>query len=66
MKVEFQPGDIVQLKSGGRALTVAKASKTDVDVIWYAETDDAIRTATVPVHCLDKIELADDEDFDEE
>jgi hypothetical protein len=56
----------VQLKSGGRSMTVVKSDKANVDVIWYAETDDAIRTATVPAACLDVIELDDDEDFEED
>ncbi len=31
-------------------------------MIWYADTDDAIRTATIPAACLALIEFADDED----
>ncbi len=64
--MELQPGDLVQLKSGGRSMTVVKAGKTDVDVIWYAESDDTLRNATIPLACLDLIELDDDEDFDED
>ena len=64
--MDFKPGDLVQLKSGGRAMTVVKAGKTDVDVIWYAETDDALCNATVPGVCLDLIDLADDEDLEDE
>jgi uncharacterized protein YodC (DUF2158 family) len=64
--MEFRPGDLVQLKSGGRSMTVVKSDKTNVDVIWYAESDDAIRTATIPAACLDVIELDDDEEFEEE
>jgi len=66
IQMEFRPGDLVQLKSGGRSMTVVKSDKTSVDVIWYAETDDALRTATVPAVCLDVIELDDDEDFEED
>jgi uncharacterized protein YodC (DUF2158 family) len=60
--MDFKPGEIVQLKSGGRGLTVVRQVKQDVEVIWYADTDDAIRTATVPADCLVLIEFADDED----
>ena len=60
--MDFKPGEIVQLKSGGRGLTVVKQTKDIVDVIWYADTDDAIRTATIPAVCLALIEFADDED----
>ena len=62
----FQPGDLVQLKSGGRSMTVVKVTKTDVDVIWYAESDDNVRTATIPTVCLGVIELEDDEDFEDD
>jgi uncharacterized protein YodC (DUF2158 family) len=64
--MEIRPGDLVQLKSGGRSMTVVKSDKTGVDVIWYAESDDTIRNATIPAACLDVIELEDDEDFEEE
>jgi uncharacterized protein YodC (DUF2158 family) len=64
--MEFRPGDLVQLKSGGRSMTVVKSEKGNVDVIWYAESDDAVRNATIPAACLDVIELDDDEDFEED
>jgi uncharacterized protein YodC (DUF2158 family) len=64
--MEFRPGDLVQLKSGGRSMTVVKSDKSTVDVIWYGESDDAIHTATIPAACLDVIELDDDEDFEED
>jgi hypothetical protein len=56
----------VQLKSGGRSMTVVKTTKTDVDVIWYAESDDNLRTATIPAVCLGVIELEDLEDFEDD
>lgn len=64
--MEFRPGDLVQLKSGGRSMTVVKSDKTNVDVIWYAESVDEIRNATIPAACLDVIELDDDEEFEDE
>ncbi|WP_294541105.1 DUF2158 domain-containing protein [uncultured Rhodoblastus sp.] len=60
--MEFKPGEIVQLKSGGRSLTVVRQVKENVEVIWYADADDVVRTATVPAVCLALIEFADDED----
>lgn len=60
--MEFKPGEIVQLKSGGRALTVVRQVKQDVEVVWYADSDDAVRTATIPAIALALIEFADDED----
>jgi uncharacterized protein YodC (DUF2158 family) len=64
--MEFRPGDLVQLKSGGRSMTVVKSDKSNVDVIWYAESDDNLRNATIPAACLDVIELDDDEDFEDD
>lgn len=64
--MDFKPGEIVQLKSGGRAMTVVKQNTGDVDVIWYAEQDDFIRTSSIPAIALAIIELDDDEDFDDD
>jgi uncharacterized protein YodC (DUF2158 family) len=64
--MDFKPGGIVQLKSGGRGMTVIRQVKTDVEVIWYADADDAIRTATIPSVCLQEIAFADDEEFEED
>lgn len=64
--MDFKPGEIVQLKSGGRAMTVVRQNKTDVDVIWYAENDNSIRTSTIPAIALAVIELDDDEDFEDD
>jgi hypothetical protein len=64
--MDLKPGVIVQLKSGGRAMTVVRQTKDLVDVIWYGESDDAIHTATVPAACVSEIEFADDEDLDDD
>jgi uncharacterized protein YodC (DUF2158 family) len=66
-KMDFKPGEVVQLKSGGRGMTVVRQSKEDVDVIWYADSEDAVRTATIPAACLSLIEFEDDEEeFEDE
>ncbi len=64
--MEFEPGEIVQLKSGGRGMTVVRQVKDQVEVIWYAECDDALRNATVPAACLAPIEYDDDDDLGDE
>ena len=58
----FNIGDIVQLKSGGRGLTVVRQTGDQVELVWYAETDDTLHTGTVPAGCLALIEFEDDED----
>jgi uncharacterized protein YodC (DUF2158 family) len=64
--MDFKSGEVVQLKSGGRGMTVVRQAKDQVDVIWYADSDDAVRTATIPASCLTAIEFDDDEDLDDD
>ncbi|MCI4677621.1 DUF2158 domain-containing protein [Rhodoblastus acidophilus] len=64
--MDFKPGEVVQLKSGGRSMTVVRQTKDQVELTWYADSDDAIRTAIVPAACLSLIEFDDDEEFDDE
>ena len=61
----FKPGEVVQLKSGGRGMTVVKQTKDEVDVVWYADSDDAVRNATLPAACLSLIEFEDDDEDDD-
>lgn len=60
--MQFNKGDIVQLKSGGPAMVVTGASEADVQVLWYAEIVDDIKTGTVPSFCLVEAELEEAED----
>ena len=64
--MDFKPGEVVQLKSGGRGMTVVRQTKDQVEVIWYADSDDAVRTATVPAACVALIDFDDDEDLDDD
>jgi uncharacterized protein YodC (DUF2158 family) len=64
--MDFKPGDIVQLKSGGRGLTVVKQTKDLVELVWYADSDDSIRSGTVPADCLALIEFDDDEELEDD
>ncbi|WP_298426825.1 DUF2158 domain-containing protein [Rhodoblastus sp.] len=64
--MDFKPGEVVQLKSGGRGMTVVRQTKDQVELTWYADSDDAIRTATVPAACLSLIEFDDDEDLEDD
>ena len=63
--MDFKKGDIVQLKSGGPAMVVTGESGEGVQVLWYGEMVDEIRTTTVPAFCLveAEIEEVDDEMF---
>lgn len=70
----FNPGDVVQLKSGSPALTVIELHDADVNVVWYAEEVGEFRTRTLPAIALDALDLtefeteeeSDDEESDDE
>ncbi len=64
--MSLEPGDIVQLKSGGPLMTVVGVENTDVRCIWHSASAEALCSALIPAAALDHIDLADDEDLDEE
>lgn len=63
--MDFEPGRIVTLKSGGPPLTVVEADGEDVRCIWFAHADDRLQEARIPAACLEAVAEMDD-DFDEE
>ena len=52
----IKEGDVVQLKSGGTAMTVGKVDEDNAQVRWFYEGE--IHTATVPTNALKKTEGA--------
>jgi uncharacterized protein YodC (DUF2158 family) len=62
----FEPGDIVQLKSFGPAMTVIAVNAEGVQVLWYGEVDDDVKTHVIPAIALEKITVLDDEDDEDE
>ena len=58
----FEAGSIVQVKSGGPAMTVTGSGGEGVHCLWYAESSDEIRTAVIPAICLEAVELEEDDD----
>jgi uncharacterized protein YodC (DUF2158 family) len=63
---DFKPGDIVQLKSGGPAMTVVAVGGEGVHCLWYAELSDEVKTSTLPAISLESITILDDEDNDDD
>lgn len=61
----LEPGDVVQLKSGGPLMTVVSVDKAEARCIWHSQSAEDIRSAAIPVVALDHIDLADDEDDEE-
>ena len=65
--MEFAPGDVVELKSGGPLLTVVSATAEKVSCIWFEETHGEFRNHDFAPVLLSKAELVgEDEDEDEE
>lgn len=77
--MKLKAGDVVVLKSGGQALTVAEVNDENIDCIWIGEEGELFRE-TLPAVTLelaaveeeddeengDEDEEEDDEDEDEE
>jgi uncharacterized protein YodC (DUF2158 family) len=59
----FKPGDVVVLKSGGPAMTVASVEENDVKCLWIGEEGELYREE-IPAVALELIESEDD--FDED
>ena len=63
--MELKPGDVVILKSGGNALTVAEVHEDTVACIWMGEEGDLFRE-TLPVAVLELAEIDDSDDEEED
>jgi uncharacterized protein YodC (DUF2158 family) len=64
--MDFQAGEVIQLKSGGPAMTVVAVDEKGVHCTWYGEATDDIRTAVIPAIAIEAVQLADFEDDEEE
>lgn len=65
--MDFEPGKVVTLKSGGPPLTVVEVDGDQVRCIWFAHADDRLQDARIPAACLDV--LGEDDmagDFEDE
>jgi uncharacterized protein YodC (DUF2158 family) len=60
----FNAGDVVMLKSGGQALTIASVEEDVATCIWIGEEGDLFRD-TIPFVALTSIELGDEEEEDD-
>lgn len=69
--MDFEPGSIVTLKSGGPPLTVVDVEGGQVRCIWFAHADDRLQDVRIPAVCLESItdmddDLDDDDDDDDD
>ena len=67
--MDVKPGDVVMLKSGGQALTVAEVNDKEAECVWIGDDGDLFRK-TLPLIVLERaeieIETSDEEDDEEE
>jgi uncharacterized protein YodC (DUF2158 family) len=65
--MDVKPGDVVVLKSGGQALTVAEVNDRDAGCVWIGDSGDLFRE-TLPLVVLERaeIELVEDEETEGE
>ena len=61
----MQPGDIVQLKSGGPALTVIAVEGDGVRCLFFSDEIGDFREATIPAFALETFEFSNGEDEEE-
>lgn len=62
----FEAGAIVQLKSGGPALTVLGQAGDRVHVVFFSDEIGEFREAMLPAIGLEVLDAEDDEDEDED
>lgn len=63
--MRFEPGFVVQLKSGSPAMTVVAVEAEGVRCVYYSETNDEVRAAVIPAVALDLVEIPADNEDDE-
>jgi uncharacterized protein YodC (DUF2158 family) len=61
----FRAGDIVTLKSGGQALTIASVDAEEANCIWLGEEGDLFRER-IPFIALEAVELEEEEEEGED
>jgi uncharacterized protein YodC (DUF2158 family) len=63
--MKLKAGDVVVLKSGGQALTVAEVNDENIECVWIGEEGELFRE-TLPAVTLELAAVEDDEEDDEE
>ena len=64
--MEFNPGDVVMLKSGGVAMTVVEIAEAGIECVWIGEEGEFFREVLPPVALERLEEIGDEEEDDEE
>ncbi len=61
----FNIGDVVQVKSGGPAMTVL-ANGELIECLWFADVTEAFHREQLPAICLEAVELEEDDEKSED
>ncbi|CAA9359737.1 MAG: hypothetical protein AVDCRST_MAG90-2941, partial [uncultured Microvirga sp.] len=61
----MNPGDIVQLKSGGPALTVVGEDGDNIRVLFFSDEIGEFREASIPAFALEPVEYEEMPDAEE-
>lgn len=61
----FKIGDVVQVKSGGPAMSVLNEGD-QVECLWFAEGTEAFHREKFPAVCLEPVEFEEEEKEDED
>lgn len=65
--MDLKPGDVVILKSGGQAITVAEVHEDTVACVWMGEEGDLFReTLPLAVVELAEIDLSEDDEAEDD
>jgi uncharacterized protein YodC (DUF2158 family) len=63
--MDFEPGHVVMLKSGGPTMTVVAVDGTDIACVWIGE-EGALFRETLPAVALELIDMTVEEDDDDD
>ncbi|WP_322515774.1 DUF2158 domain-containing protein [Rhodopseudomonas palustris] len=63
--MDFKAGDVVILKSGGQAMTVAEARADEVVCVWMGEEGDLFRES-LPLAVLEAIDIGDEDESEDD
>ncbi|MCA0399386.1 MAG: YodC family protein [Proteobacteria bacterium] len=61
----FKIGDVVQMKSGGPAMSVVSTTDEKAECLWFAEGSETFQRDTFPMACLEAVEFEEEDDEDD-
>lgn len=62
--MDYNPGDLVRVRSGGPVLTVVKTDAADVSVVWFCDLTGEFRSQSLAAVVLEPVDLLDETEDD--